>query len=150
MAKITETEAKKAIFQALAPLVADLSETLGYVVPIYWPALDYAQKPTDTVVYIGVDEVSSEKVALGIAADEGSDATEQLRVSFNMTERKGDLLKCQAAADKMIPQFSRGRFYFDLTNDKSVILEPCVREPLIVRDGRRVLSFLITYNFETY
>ena len=149
MAKITSTEARMSIYQGLAPHIADLSEQLGYIVPIYWPALDYAQRPNVTQVYVEVEESSIDKEAEGIEAISGSDATEQLRVTIMMTEKQGDLKVCKRAADDMVAHFSRGRLWFDLDNDKSVVLYPCVQEPMTVRDGRRLLPFLITFNYET-
>ena len=138
-----------AIYQGLAPHVAELSEQLGYIVPIYWPALDYAQKPNVTQVYLNVEENTIDKEPEGIEAISGSDTTEQIKVTIMMTEKKGDLVACKRAADEMVTSFSRGRLWFDLDRDKSVILYPCVQEPMSIRDGRRLLPFLITFNYET-
>ena len=150
MAKITSTEANRAIYNKLAPLIADLSEALGYVVPIYWPAMDYSQEPDETVAYVDVEEVASSKEPEGIEADDGSEATAQLRVTYYIPEHRGDLGLCRANADKVVREFSRGRVWFDLADDKSVVLMPCVQEPLQIREGRRILPVLITYNYETY
>lgn len=150
MAKVTSTEARLSLYKRLAPLVADLSEDLGYIVPIYWPAIDYAHQPDRTNVYINVEESQIDKEEEGIEAISGSDATEQIRVSCMLTERPADLPVCQRFTDKAVSAFSRGRLYFDLTNDKSVILRPCVQIPITIQDGRRVLPFVITFNYETY
>ena len=150
MAKITSTEAKLSIYQSLAPLVAELSEDLGYVVPIYWPALNFSQPPDRTNVYVEVEENSTDKNPEGIEAVSGSDALDQLKVTILLTERRGELAICQQLANKAVAEFSRGRRYFDVENDKSVILMPCIQEPLTIQDGRRILSFLITFMYETY
>lgn len=150
MAKLTSREARMSIYQTLAPLVAELSDRLGYIVPIYWPGLDYAHQPDRTNVYVDVEETTSDKESEGIEAISGSEAFEQLQVSIFLTEAQGELVICQNFADQTVARFSRGREYFDLANDKSVVLRPCVLEPITIRDGRRILPFVITYTYETF
>ena len=150
MAKITTREARLSVYQVLAPLVADLSEDLGYIVPIYWPGIDYAHPPEKTNVYLHVEESSADKEAEGIEAISGSDATEQINATVMLTQAQDELVKCQRFADKATMRLSRGREYFDLANDKSIILMPCIQEPITIRDGRRVLPLTITFYYETF
>ena len=150
MAKITSAEARLSIYQRLAPLIADLSEQLGYVVPIYWPALDYAQEPDRTLVYVNVLENSVTKESEGVEAVSGSDSTEQIRVEIFLTEERTDFSACTQSANDIVKSFSRGRQWFDVAADKSVVLYPCQLDPVEVRDGRRLIPIIITFNYETY
>ena len=143
MARITTKQADKILYDSLIPHIAQLSETLGYEVYVYWPGLDAPRKPDRTRVYVEVQRAILGKEPLGLQADSGFIATGQLTISLSATEKQDDYPKCSSAVEKLVEAFDRRRCGYDL------VIHGARWEDTVVKDGRRVFNIMVDYEFET-
>ena len=138
MAKLTTKESDQIIYDLVNPMIITLSNKLGYVVPVYYPAM----RVTADKVYCEFFRSTADREQLGISEGDGYISVAEIRFMIHATERPNDYELCADTADEIVDGLSR-------TRCGDLVINNCRWEDTEYREGRRIFTVIINYEYES-
>ena len=144
MAKLTTRQADMFMYNMAKPIIDKLSKKLGYEVYVYYPGIDAPRVKNKQQTFIEFLRTTLRPEPLSVSASGGQWTPAQLRVIIHATEKKDEFNPCADTADEFTRVFNRRRCGYD------IIVRTSYWEDTEARDGRKLFSILIDYEYESY